>query len=136
MTSPSVPFFRTRYGESYMSVTKTRGIVRCDDDAIVIEFRATTTRYDTFASEQAGVESLTVPLDAVEALEAKGGIFGARLVLRTRSLRALEPLPDADGNEYVLRIPWRERGRARELAVTVSLQLASRELRQLEEEGS
>jgi hypothetical protein len=129
----TVPFSFKRYAEGYLSQVTTRGMVRLDADALVIEFRETSTNLTTLAEESGAVREVRIPIDALESLEVIGGWWSARLSIRTRTLAVLQDVPGATGNECELRIRRRDRTAAREFAVAVSLALSGRELRRLEE---
>ena len=57
---------------------------------------------------------------------------GGSLVLRTRSLRALENVPSARGNELTLPVSRADRLAARELAASVELGLAEQRIAALD----
>ena len=62
------------------------------------------------------------------------GVVGlvASWLLRTRSLRALDGIPNAQGTELLIPVARRDRMNARELAVNVELALAEARLAALE----
>jgi len=132
----TVPFSLERYAEGFRSQVTTRGVVRLEADALVIEFRETTTSLTTLAEEAGSVHEVRVPLDELESVEPVGGWWSARLRIRTRTLAALQEVPGASGNECELRVRRRDRPAAREFAVATSLTLSGRELRRLEEGGA
>ena len=59
-------------------------------------------------------------------------LMGPRMVLRTRSLHALEALPDRDGSQAELPITRADRGLASELAAYVDVAVAEHRLRALD----
>ena len=129
----TVPFTLERYGEGYRSQIVTHGVLRLEADALVIEFRETTTSLTTLAEDPGAVRELRIPLDDVEAVEAERRWWSGRLRIRTRTLAVMQDIPGATGNECVLRVRRRDRSMAREFAVATSLMLSGLELRRLED---
>jgi hypothetical protein len=132
----AVPFRIDDYAMDLQSTVRTDGMIRLDDDVLVIEFRATRTSMMTLRSESEDVEELRIPVDQVDSFEVgRRWPWGAKLRLRTRSLGVLQQAPGVSGNEMAVRVRRRDYDRARELSINVSLALSSRELRRLDEGG-
>jgi hypothetical protein len=127
----TVPFAQERY-DGLRAIVATKGVVRLDVDALVIEFRETTTSLNTLAEEPGTVREIRIPLDDLASVEV-GGRWAVRLRIRTRTLAVLQEMPGATGNECALRVRRRDRSVAREFAVATSLTLSGRELRRLED---
>lgn len=133
MERTTVPFHMSDIGLDMSAQIETDGVVRIDDDALIIEFRETRTSLSTLKKEAGGVRVVTIPLGEVESMEVRQRwLFAPRLRIRTRTLLALANMPGASGNEVVLPLQRPDRDRARELAATVSLVLSTREIKRLE----
>ena len=109
---------------------------RLEGDQLILEYRTTTTSMRTFKSDAGDVRVTTIRLDDVESMAVgRRWPWGAKLRIRTRTLAALQDAPGAQGNELVIPVRRSDYDRARTLCVNLSLELSSRELKQLEDEG-
>jgi hypothetical protein len=120
----TVAFTRRFFTETWERFVTVRGVLRTEEDGIVLEFRRSETDFGTIASQD-DIRTVHVPWAEVQSLEYRRRFsWRASLVLRTRSLRTLEDVPAVQGNEMSLSIARGDRLAARELAATVSLALA------------
>jgi hypothetical protein len=121
----SVPFTRLFWNDSYDAQITLHGLVRTEEDGLVLEFRRSENSWGRRPTRDDEIRAVTIPWIEVQSLGYRPWwvIWGA-LVLRTRSLRALEGVPLARGNELTIPVARRNRMAARELAVTVELALA------------
>jgi hypothetical protein len=134
MERVTVPFSLENYAADLRSSVTVRGVVRMEPDAIVIEFRETTTSLATLSESSGGIRIARIPLDDVESVDVVRRWFRRPILrIRTRTLSALESVPGAAGNECRLPIRGRERLAAREFAVSTTLLLSGRELRRIED---
>jgi hypothetical protein len=129
----SVPFTHRYWTEAYDSVITVRGVVRTEADGLALEFRRSEHSYGVKPSKQDEIRSVLIPWPEVQSITYRPRylLLGA-LVLRTRTLRALDGVPNAQGTELLIPIARRERMNARELAVNVELALAEARLAALE----
>lgn len=128
----TVPFTRRFFTETWERFVTVRGVLRTEEDGIVLEFRRSETDFGTTASQD-DIRTVHVPWTEIQSLEFRPRFpWRASLVLRTRSLRTLEDVPAVQGNEISLSIARGERLAARELAATVGLALADQRIAALE----
>ena len=133
----SVPFSRLFWNDSYDAQITLRGLVRTEPDGLVVEFRRSENRWGLGPSSEDQIRTVVIPWDEVQSLQYRQWwIFHASLLLQTRTLRALEGVPKAQGNEVSLPIARRDRLAARDLAATVEMALADRRLAALEAPSS
>ena len=119
----TVPFTNRFWTDMYDAVVTVRGVLRTEEDGLVLEFSAQ--RDYASARKEDDIHTVHVPWPEVQSLTFRRECcWAASLVLRTRSLRALEGLPAAQGNELTVSVSRADRLTARELAANVELALA------------
>lgn len=129
----SVPFSRLFWNDAYDAQITLRGLVRTEPEGLVLEFRRSENRWGMGPAREDEIRTVVIPWSEVQSLNYRQWwIIRAVLVLRTRTLRALEGVPKAQGNEITLPIARRDRLAARDLAATVEMALADRRLAALE----
>lgn len=129
----SVPFTHRSWTEAYDAVITVRGVVRTEEDGLALEFRRSEHSYGVKPSKEDEIRSIVIPWPEIQSLTYRPRflLLGA-MVLRTRTLRALDGIPNAQGTELLIPIARRDRMNARELAVNVELALAEARLAALE----
>lgn len=129
----SVPFTHRSWTEAYDSVITVRGVARTEEDGLVLEFRRSEHSYGVKPSKEDEIRTVEIPWTEIQSITYRPRylVLGA-LVLRTRTLRALDGVPHAQGTELLIPVARRERLAARELAVNVELALAEARLAALE----
>jgi hypothetical protein len=133
--SAAVPFTASYHGSMMTTLVELRGVLRADHDALVAEFRETKVDYNNPLQRVEGaVRTARVPWSDIQSLSYRRGWWfrPGKIVLRTRGLHALEALPNAEGNEVVLRVRRADHAVAREMVSLVELARAEARLRGLE----
>ena len=125
-------------GMSYRSIAY-EGLVRLEDDALVIEYRESVTEMGGetgmgYSRSQSGVTEVRIPLDAVRTVERRRRwLLLTVLDIELSRLAPAEDVPWSKGTRIRLRIPFGERQRAGDLATDVRLLQADTRLRELGE---
>jgi hypothetical protein len=116
----SVPF--ELYG-SHMSPS-TKGILRMEGNALVIEFR----KRNPWTWIQTSPREIRIPLKHVDRVEFKSPwfLFHVLLLLSVRKMEYFVGFPTANGAEVVLWCKRRHKAAAQEFANAVALQLLER----------
>jgi hypothetical protein len=129
----SVPFSHRYWTEAYDAVITVRGVARTEEDGLALEFRRSEHSYGVKPSKEDEIRTILIPWQEIQSLTYRPRfvVLGA-MVLRTRTLRALDGIPNAQGTELVIPVARRDRLAARELAVNVELALAEARLAALE----
>ena len=84
-------------------------------------------------TEDGAVQEIVIPISEVESMETgRRWPWGSKLRLRVRRMTLLAGIPGASGNEIGVRVRRRDRDRARELCIAVSLLLSGEEIRRPE----
>lgn len=132
----TVPFNNASWTDTYEALVNVRGVLRIEPDGLVVEYRRTERDFASSARE-GEIQSVHVPWAEVQSITFRRKFFvGGVLVLRTRSLRALEGVPSAKGNELSLTIARADRMTASQLAANVELALAEQHLAALDTSAS
>lgn len=129
----SVSFVNNFWTDTYDALRTMRGVLRTEPEGIELEFSVSENSYGQRPRETSPIRTVTVPWRDIQSLvyRPRWFILGA-LVLRTRSLRTLEGVPGAQGNELTLGIARAERLPAREVAANVELILAGQRIEALD----
>jgi hypothetical protein len=131
MEASTVQFSLWRLPSSYLSL-KVRGVLRLEDDALVLEFQEDRKNLNTTVRTRMPIQTRRIPIADVETLEVRRrGLLSRKLFLRTRSLAALADLLFARGAECSFPLASDEVERARDLAAAVAAHQADSRLRQL-----
>ncbi len=93
----SVPFKQHIYG----GLAECQGLIRPEDDALVLEFQ---TQDNFFGVIRGEPKSVRIPLADLESVELRGRWFKRTLVIRARSLMSLAGLPGSKQGRVDLEI--------------------------------
>ena len=121
------------------------GVMRFESDALVLEFVTSLSEYSmtSFKQSRSNVQTRTIPLYLIQSIEAKRWklnkkmgdwkhVWNPKLIITTRSLKALEGIPTAKGNTLVLTLEVRGLTNARAFAAQANALLAEERLRLIE----
>ena len=133
----SVPFTSTAWTPAYDGLITVRGVLATEPDALVLEYTVTENYWGVRPTVERPIRTVTIPWAEIQSITYRKRFLGwnGTLVLRTRSLRALDGVPNARGSEISFTIPRADRLEARDLAATVEMALADRRLAALDAAG-
>jgi hypothetical protein len=134
----SVPFTNTTWTPAYDGVITVRGVLATEPDGLMLEYTSTENYWGVKPTVNTPIRTITIPWTEIQSITYRKRLlgWGGTLVLRTRSLRALDGVPNAQGSEIALTIARADRLVARDLAATVEMALADRRLAALESPSS
>lgn len=136
MEPVAVPFFYHYQRRPDYKAIIVQGVVRTETHGLVIEFRERPQLSIGHKVVDQSIRTISIPWDGLQGVALREPwprwLMGPRMVLRTRSLHALEPLPDRDGSQAELPIARADRGLASELAAYVDVAVAEHRLRALD----
>lgn len=113
------------------------GVLRTEPGGLVLEFQERRQMARRNPPPDESIRTLVIPWADVQSVSVrKLWLRRPQLMVRTRSLRALEGLPEARGGEAVLPVARVDHGLAHELAAYVDTALAEHRLRVLDAPGS
>jgi len=123
----SLPFV---IDDVYGGLAEARGVLRVEQQAIVLEFELQDAVLNVVKAE---IRRVTIPFEQVEHLVFRKGWFGFRasLCLTARSLKALEAVPGGHGAELLISVARKDRALAHEIASQVNYALSEFRLKQL-----
>jgi hypothetical protein len=127
----TVPFTNRFWTDMYDAVVTVRGVLRTEEDGLVVEFKRSQWDYAS-ARKEDDIRTVHVPWAEVQSLTFRRKLLGGVLVLRTRSMRPLESFPAVKGSELTVSVSRADRLTARELAASVELALAEARIAALE----
>ena len=131
----TIPFTLRRVAHEPRTYTRTgtelAGLLGMDHDALVLQYRERTQRWQGGVALSEPTESelreVRVPVAAVRRVRLRRGWLRTRLVIAAADLRAFEPFSAwLIGSELVLTVPRAERAAAADLASSVELALSTR----------
>ena len=96
----SIPFTHRSWTEAYDAVITVRGVLRTEEDGLALEFRRSEHSYGVKPSKEDEIRTLVIPWSEIQSLTYRPRflLLGA-MTLRTRSLRALDGIPFAQGED-------------------------------------
>lgn len=111
-----------------------KGLVKLNvkDEALEFEFEVKDSIVGLYSS---GVEEVVVPLDRLESIEYKKGLFSSKILLEAQSLKVFEDLPGSEQAEVTLKIKRKDRQDAANLVSRARLAMSEQKLREMGEEG-
>jgi hypothetical protein len=116
--------------EVYDGLAETEGMARIDGDALLLEFR---TRDAILGVVRSDLQEIVIPLSDLASAEYKKGFFGAKLILRGRKLKVLDPVPGSKAGEVGLGIARKYRETAEEFALALAIRITEHGIRRLDE---
>jgi hypothetical protein len=133
MEPVAVPFACSYLRPPDYTAIAVEGVLRTEPDGLVIEFRERVQVANSGRKVDKSIRTLEIPWADVQSITVREPwLVRPRIVLRTRSLRALDGLPQARGSEVTLPVPRADRGLARELSAHVDAAIAEHRLRALD----
>jgi hypothetical protein len=137
MEALSVPFANHTWTAAYDATITVRGVLATEPDGLVLEYASTENYWGIKPTVESGIRTVTIPWTEIQSILYRKRLmgWGGTLVLRTRTLRALDGMPTSRGSEVSLSIARADRLTARDLAATVEMTLADRRLAALDAAG-
>ncbi|MBL7991653.1 MAG: hypothetical protein JNN25_09470 [Candidatus Kapabacteria bacterium] len=148
----SIPFFLDKdatdddyslFGGEFSSGSS--GVMRFEDNALVLEFVTAIIEYSITSVKQSrtDVQTRVIPLHLIQSIECKRWkfrnntgawkhVWNPKMIITTKSLKALEGIPSARGHELMLTLEVRGFQASRAFAAQVTALLADERLRHIE----
>jgi hypothetical protein len=121
------------------------GIMRFEDNALVLEFVTAISEYSmtSFKQSRSDIETRIIPLHLIQSIECKRWkfrnntgdwkhVWNPKMIITTKSLKALEGIPSARGHELMLTLEVRGLQTARSFAAQAMALLAEERLQRIE----
>ncbi len=121
------------------------GIMRFEDDALVLEFVTDISEYSmtSFKQSRTDIQVRTIPVHLIQSIECKRWkfrnntgdwkhIWNPKLLITTKSLKVLEGIPTARGNELMLTLELRGFQTARAFAAQTMALVAENRMQRIE----
>jgi hypothetical protein len=121
------------------------GIMRFEDHALVLEFVTAISEYSitSFKQSRSDVQTRIIPLHLIQSIECKRWkfrnntgdwkhIWNPKMIITTKSLKALEGIPSARGHELMLTLEVHGLQTARAFAAQAMALLAEERLQRIE----
>ena len=121
----SVPFSIDEY-EGFL---QTRGIVRIEEEAVVLEFKK---KEGVLGIPVSGITEKYIPISELHTVSFKKKFLGARLIIAGHKMSTFAEIPGCQHAEVILSITRQDREAAQDLASNLSLRIAEAELRQVD----
>jgi len=100
----------------HQGLSKLEGIVKVSETGLILEYEI-----ETLGLLRSRVKELRVPLPEIESIRLKKNWFTARLIVRTKSLRALQGIPGSKQGHVILLVRRSDRKKAEELVSLLML---------------
>ena len=123
----SVPFSV----DEYEGLVETGGLVRIEEDTVVLEFRK---KEGVFGIPVSGLKEKRIPVSELHAVSFKKKFLGAKLVISGHKMSTFADIPGCQHTEIILSIARKDREAAQELESNLSLLIAEARLRELDKQ--
>lgn len=124
----TVPF---TLDEAYGGLAKTDGMMRLEDEALVLEFQ---TKDSIVGLLKSDVKEVRIPLAEIGSVAWKSGLFGSSFTIRLRTMKYADAVPGIEQGELKLPIARQHREAAARLATAFTLQQSQLQLEQMKRE--
>lgn len=108
---------------------ETHGLMGLEKDMLTVEFE---TKDSLFGVIKSGIKRIKIPISELEAVYWKKKVFGAALIIRARSLKAISSIPGNNKGEVHLKITRRDRDVAAQFASRLELRISEHRLDRLD----
>jgi hypothetical protein len=112
---PTVPF---TIQNVFQGFAETEGILSVDDTDLKLEFVTADSLLGLLKSD---VHEVRLPLNGIEEIAFRKGLFGCSLVIRVAEMRRASDVPNFKRGEILLSIAKKHRSAAAELVASVQL---------------
>jgi len=120
----SLPF-TIRAGGGFVD---THGMAREEWPNLVLEYQTT----DPFGILRSAVQTVTIPVTDLAAIEYRQSLFSAKVVCRVRHLRLVQDLPGSRQGQFELLVDRRHRGVAKRFVAELEIRRAEEVIRRAE----
>src|SRR5690349_802318 len=114
----------------YAGFAAAGGVVRTSPAGLVLEYQVKENLSGS-GLLKSGVKAVTIPYAEIQSVSVKKTLVSTKLVVRTKTLSALEEVPFAQPGELELGIARKDRAEAERLVTAVQLQVTTHQLREL-----
>ncbi|MBE9100516.1 hypothetical protein [Vacuolonema iberomarrocanum] len=125
MHNVSVPFKIT---DVYEGFAETDGIILFTGDSIKLQFQ---TKDAIFGAIKSSVKEIILPLQAIQDMNLRKGLWRHNLIIRMSDLKLLEEIPKQKAGEMKLKIRKRDADLVSSLVSNVKLEMANLSLKYL-----
>jgi hypothetical protein len=121
------------------------GIMRFEENALVLEFVTDMSEYSmtSFKQSRSDIQTRIIPLHLIQSIECKRWkfrnntgdwkhVWNPKMIITTKSLKVLEGIPSANGNELMLTLEVRGLQTARAFAAQATTLLVEERLQRIE----
>jgi hypothetical protein len=116
----------------YEGFAKAEGLARLRRDGLVLEFEV---QDAIVGMARSGLKEVVIPLQEIDSVDVRQGWLRTTLVVRVKSLRIVEEVPNSRQGRILLRVPFKERRAAERFAATLEGYMTEAALEQLDENG-
>ena len=111
-----VPF--TMENEAHFGLSEMQGLLSCDGDSLLIEYRMVDTMVGALKTPS---KTVAIPFEQIRSIRVERKLLGmsSRIVISTRSQGALEFFPDAKGGSVTLMLKRRDRDAGESFCLSV-----------------
>jgi len=123
----ALPF---RIKKIFEGLAESEGILKVSDEMLHLEFQ---TRDTVFGVLKSDVRQLEIPLDKIQEIQFKKGMFGDKIIIRANDLKTFEEVPNQKGGEIKLHLDKKHRHDTIMLVSDIQLAQAEAALHRIQE---
>ena len=114
----------------FEGLAESEGILKVSDKMLHLEFQTKDTVFGVLKSD---VRQLEIPLDKIQDIQFKKGMFGDKIIIRANDLKTFEDVPNQKGGEIELHLDKKHRHESIMLVSDIQLAQAEAALRRIQE---
>src|SRR5690349_17283261 len=107
------------------------GIVGASSAGLTLEFQVKGSLFGV----KSGIKNADILLDEIASIQYKKSLWGANILIKTKSLQSLEDVPGHENGSITLCIARKDRDAAEQFVQTIRLHLTEQDLQRLEAES-
>ena len=117
--------------EEEFPVKIVKGVLSIEGEELLFEYKL----YDPAGTVISTLNKYSLQVDFLKKILFKKSLFGSKMMIETKQMIFLEPIPGSEQGKIMLKINREDRNQAQDFATKLNIALSERRLKDLEKDG-